>query len=375
MLRILRIGEIPSKNFQGKGLACYELSKHKNIKTTLYTPYPELNDKHLKLSHKNLTIHKYFLLKNRHARKSNTGFLTYLNKFLENLFAYSFANIQLILRNLFKNFDVIHIHHPAFSPIFILGKMKGMVCSYTSHGYDSYKVMNSIFLKLFLNNVDIIFCMSMSQIKQFKILYPNKKIIFASNGVDFNLFNFPKEYKFRKKQIICIGSLTWKKDYITILKAFQEVNAEINDWKLLIIGEGPEKKKIKNLIEKSNLKDKVSLMGTISREEVSEELTSSKIYLINSIQEGLPKSLIEAMASGCACISSDAGECERVIDSCGILIKKQNILSTKNAIIQLIRDQRLSSELSKKAKEKSKQYSWEKYISNQINAYKEFIKE
>ena len=131
------------------------------------------------------------------------------------------------------------------------------------------------------------------------------------------------------------------------MKAFQEVNAEINDWKLLIIGEGPEKKKIKNLIEKSNLKDKVSLMGTISREEVADELTTSKIYLINSIQEGLPKSLIEAMASGCACISSDAGECESVIDSAAFLLK-QNILSTKDAIAKLIRDQRLSSELSKK---------------------------
>ena len=44
MIRVLRVGEMPSKKFPGRGLACYVLSKNKKLKTTLFTPYQCFND-------------------------------------------------------------------------------------------------------------------------------------------------------------------------------------------------------------------------------------------------------------------------------------------------------------------------------------------
>ena len=371
MIRVLRVGEMPSKKFPGRGLACYVLSKNKKLKTTLFTPYQCFNDSLIPLKFKNLTLRKYLLLKNRNAQKlSNSA--KKIKTFL-NLFVYFFANIQILIREVFNTYDVVHIHNPAYSPLFIFAKFRGSICSYTAHGYDSFIVSNSFLLKIFLQKVDIIFCMAESQVNQFKKIFPKKKIIFASNGVDFELFNNEKKYQERKKNIICIGSLTWKKDYATIIKSFFEISKKIKNWKLIIIGIGPELRNLKNLITLYNLESKVILRGNLSRKDVATELRESRIYLINSITEGLPKSLIEAMASGCACISSDVGECKNVLKKCGIIIQHKNVMETTNALLKLINDDKISEIYSEKSKKIAKNYSWENYSNIQINAYKELL--
>ena len=90
---------MPSKIFPGRGLACYVLSKNKKLKTTLFTPYQFFNDSLIPLKLKNLTLRKYLLLKNRNAQKlSNSA--KKIKKFL-NLFIYFFANIQILIREVF----------------------------------------------------------------------------------------------------------------------------------------------------------------------------------------------------------------------------------------------------------------------------------
>ena len=166
-----------------------------------------------------------------------------------------------------------------YSPLFIFAKFRGSICSYTAHGYDSFIVSNSFLLRIFLQKVDIIFCMAESQVNQFKKFFQKRKIIFASNGVDFELFNSEKNIKKEKKNIICIGSLTWKKDYATIIKSFFEISKKIKNWKLIIIGIGPELKNLKNLITLYNLESKVLLRGNLSRKDVATELRNQEFTL------------------------------------------------------------------------------------------------
>ena len=69
---------------------------------------------------------------------------------------------------------------------------------------------------------------------------------------------------------------------------------------------------------------------------------------------GLPKSLIEAMASGCACISSDVGECKNVLKKCGIIIQHKNVMETTNALLKLINNNKISEIYSEKSKKIAK---------------------
>ncbi len=78
-----------------------------------------------------------------------------------------------------------------------------------------------------------------------------------------------------------------------------------SDFGLLMVGSGPEEEKLKKLAEELGIADKVKFMGF--RHDVPEILSNSQVFVISSFSEGLPTSLLEAMAAGNACVVTDIG--------------------------------------------------------------------
>lgn len=133
----------------------------------------------------------------------------------------------------------------------------------------------------------------------------NQRILY--NAVDDEFF---EECPKKKNQIINVGTYSPGKNQLTCLKAFYE--ADIPDWKLVLIG--PQKNKYYNRVVayKAFLDKKfgyrhVDIKVGISRAETINEVMQSKIYLLTSISEMFPVSLIESMAAGCTWISTDVG--------------------------------------------------------------------
>ena len=127
------------------------------------------------------------------------------------------------------------------------------------------------------------------------------------NAVDDQFFETSKE---KCNQIVNVGSYSPRKNQIACLKAFYMSDAK--DWKLVLIGSSKNNYYEKVIECRSELEKKyghrdVDIKVNISREETIEELKRSKIYLLTSISEMFPVSLLEGMASGCAWISTDVG--------------------------------------------------------------------
>lgn len=118
-----------------------------------------------------------------------------------------------------------------------------------------------------------------------------KKLIFLPNPVRFS-------YKFYNKKeskiILSIGRLNKQKGYDILLDAFSNFykKPEFNNWKLYILGEGPDKKKLEKVIEKLNLSRSVFLLGY---SEPTQYYKKASIYIQSSIFEGMPNSVLEAM--------------------------------------------------------------------------------
>jgi Glycosyltransferase len=72
---------------------------------------------------------------------------------------------------------------------------------------------------------------------------------------------------------------------------------------LIIYGDGPLKEKLEDLVFSLNLQGRVVFMGV--EKNISEKIKSAKLFVLSSIYEGLPNSLMEAMALGLPCISTD----------------------------------------------------------------------
>lgn len=102
--------------------------------------------------------------------------------------------------------------------------------------------------------------------------------------------------------ILAAGKLKPQKDFVTLLHAFQNVRREM-DARLVILGDGPELGKLKQLAADLNVQDDVSFEGFVVNP--FKFMRNADLFVLSSAFEGLPGVLIQALACGCPVVSTD----------------------------------------------------------------------
>ncbi len=176
-----------------------------------------------------------------------------------------------------------------------------------------------------------------------KKAFSKKNSICMYNGISLDKFKKDTEFreKYRKESgfanddfvFITVGRLTKAKDHVNLLHAFKQVNDQNNKTKLIIVGEGEERKNIESLIEELKLTDKVYLMGIKPNVEVFYNM--SDCFVLSSAWEGFGIVLAEAMACELPVITTDAGGCAEVVSQPEWVIPTYNsvLLAEKMIII------------------------------------------
>lgn len=100
----------------------------------------------------------------------------------------------------------------------------------------------------------------------------------------------------RKPRLISVGRLSPEKAHIGLLEAFSKMRRADIEAELVIVGDGPERERIKRKVDELNLQESVILRGRLSEEETLEEIASADVLVLASFMEGLPVVLMEAMA-------------------------------------------------------------------------------
>ena len=107
----------------------------------------------------------------------------------------------------------------------------------------------------------------------------------------------------REKVIVSVGRLFEQKNHLLLIKAFEEFDKKVSGYKLLILGEGPLYPKLSDCINNKKINDKVILMGQV--DDIKEKIYNATIFVLSSNYEGMPNALMEAMALGIPCVSTD----------------------------------------------------------------------
>ncbi len=175
--------------------------------------------------------------------------------------------------------------------------------------------------------------------KTFRIKLPNSIIV--PTGIPhtkkYDPSRIKKEFRLKKEWVISyVGRIHPVKgvDY------FLEAAKNLNDPKLkfLVVGDGSHMPQVRRFIQENNLESRVILTGW--RDDVSDILAASDIYVLPSLSEGLPTSLLEAMAAGLPCIVADIGLPVEHMKTAFVIPPKSGS-AIGDAIKQLIGDHKL----------------------------------
>lgn len=183
--------------------------------------------------------------------------------------------------------------------------------------FDTYS--NKIFskgwiLKHFMNIVerraDALVCVSQDMIQQYKTIFKNSRHQCIYNVVKDRhskerITESVDELWLTNKTspiIISAGRLAPEKGYFDLIMAVKELS-KTQDVKLIMLGDGPMKGEIENLIEKENLASIIKLVGF--QKNPLKYYSRADVFVLSSYVEGLPNVLVEAMMCGCTPVSTD----------------------------------------------------------------------
>jgi glycosyltransferase involved in cell wall biosynthesis len=178
------------------------------------------------------------------------------------------------------------------------------------------------------------------------------------------------QQRFRGKRVfLYMGRIATEKNVEALLRAWRLVKP--GGCVLLIVGDGP----MRSALEAGNNDPSVLWWGYESRLEMRVALLQiAEVFLLPSLVEGLSLSLLEAMASGTACVATDAGADGEVLeDGAGIVISTQGVTTQLRTLLPVLRDQPvLTAELGRRARERA----LERYTLNgNINALEALYRE
>lgn len=155
----------------------------------------------------------------------------------------------------------------------------------------------------------------------------------------------------RKKVIVNVGKLDGQKNQKLLLRAFGRIADKFPEYKLLIYGEGNRRNDLEQLIKELQLEDRVEMPGNVSN--LSKKTEDAALFVLSSDYEGMPNALMEAMAMGIPCISTDCpcGGPDFLIrdGENGLLVPVGDEVRMAEAMEKLLLDRELADRLGKNA--------------------------
>jgi glycosyltransferase involved in cell wall biosynthesis len=157
------------------------------------------------------------------------------------------------------------------------------------------------------------------------------------NAIDLKLAIEPPSSRQEERKIVAIGRLTEQKGFDLLLHAFAKVVAAKNEWTLEIVGDGPGREMLGEMVGKLAIGQHIRFVGTVSNPW--ELLKRASLFVLSSRYEGFPNAILEAMACGVAVISFDcpSGPREIIKDGVnGVLVPAGDVEELARAMEQLM---------------------------------------
>jgi glycosyltransferase involved in cell wall biosynthesis len=189
---------------------------------------------------------------------------------------------------------------------------------------------------------------------------------YIPNGVDVAVWRNNKTIQpdgfFR---FVAVGRLEEQKGFEYLIRAASEVRKVSSEFKVEIIGDGSMMTKLQKLIDQLDLKSYVYLSGRKDHTEIKKIFERSNVFVLSSLWEGMPISLLEAWSANLPTISTDISGLKQIANGHSLFVKSKDIESLSNAMILTMKDKKIIHGLTKELKTFINGFKWEN-INDQI---------
>jgi 1,2-diacylglycerol 3-alpha-glucosyltransferase len=295
---------------------------------------------------------------------------------------------------LLQSMDVVHVHHP-----FLSGRLALRYCRplnipivFTNHTrYDLYaqaylpglppEISDSLletYMPDFCAAVDMVISPSAGMaevLRKFKVEAP---ITIVPNGVEIQRFlkvGNPagrSELGLSENDLLLVytGRLAPEKNLPFLLKAFGGVAQALENAHLLLVGDGPEREKLEELVAHSGLDSRIHFIGRVSYEDLPAYLAMCDVFVTASVSEVHPLSVIEAMAAGLPIMGiRSVGVGDTVQDGVTGFLSNQDLAAFTAKLTRLCLDTALRHKMGQAARKESERYAIERTTDLLLDHY------
>ena len=329
----------------------------------------------------------------REVVKFNTKLIT-LDIDITRLNTLNILNPSLILRlaKIFRQ-ENIHVLHSYLFAANMRGRISGwlvrvpVIISGQRSTDDWRRKWHSIFDKTTSFMVDKYISNSTAGsnalIKRDKISY--SKIITIPNGIDTERFKIVSKDKIQslrrdmniRENEFVVGTvcrLQPVKDLHTFLLAASIVRKKIPNAKFIIVGDGSLREELEIFAYEHNLSENVVFTGF--QNDITLFIPTFDVFVLTSLWEGMPVSILEAMASGKPVVATNVGSVAELVEpnKSGILISPKDFVMLANSIIQLLEDDKTRINMGSNARKRAERYfALDKMVDDIQNVYVEEV--
>jgi colanic acid/amylovoran biosynthesis glycosyltransferase len=246
---------------------------------------------------------------------------------------------------------LIHAHFGPEARYFLgVVKLTGLPLVVTFHGYDAYRFPNTLgglakyyYRKLWKQASMILTVSDHMRHTLMELGCPEEKLRVLKVGVNLELFDFSPPKPEETLRFVCVAGFTPKKGLHRLIEAFQLVRQKKSNAELVLIGDGPLREKCEKLASELGIAESITFTGHVPLTEVAVLLKCAHIYVQPSItgpygdKEGIPATLMEALARGVPCIATRHSGIPELIEDgvSGCIVPENDVDALAQNMIEL----------------------------------------
>ena len=175
------------------------------------------------------------------------------------------------------------------------------------------------------------------------------------------------------KMILSVSRLHKRKGLNYLVMSLKDIGTSDSNVHLVIVGDGSEKERLKELVKRLSLEKLVTFTGFVDEMEKHALIKGCDVFCMPSISEAFGISLFDPMFYGKSIVASDDEAIKEVLGYAGLTVPKKDPLSLSNAITNILKDENLRETLSERGRERYKLFMPDRAVNSYLKNYKKLL--